>query len=85
MADASQQVKEWGRYAVLRRRDDTRVIDVGVRQYMLGIDTPDVGAALAALSEEDLPAPRSTSGIATRANRGRPHRRHGPSMNCRTC
>jgi hypothetical protein len=45
----------------------------------------DVGAALAALSEEDLPAPRSTSGIATRANRGRLHRRHGPSTNCRTC
>ena len=45
----------------------------------------DVGAALAALSDEDLPAPRSTSGIATRANRGRPHRRHGPSTNSRTC
>ena len=65
MADASQQVKEWGPYAVPPERD--------------------VGAALAALSEEDLPAPRSTSGIATRANRGRLHRRHGPSTNCRTC
>ena len=42
MADASQQVKEWGPYAVPPGRD--------------------VGAALAALSEEDLPAPRSTSG-----------------------
>ena len=49
MADTSQQVKEWGRYAVPPGRD--------------------VGAALAALSEEDLPAPRSTSGIATRAIR----------------
>ena len=60
MADASQQVKEWGRHVVPPRRD--------------------VGAALAALSEEDLLRLRA---IARLRARSRPRDRTAARAGCR--